>query len=421
MEFCKEVIQYGWLYIFYALMAGVLQSLCVFWIAKDYLKIKRSTNIFYVLWNVIFILHDTWWTVIGYSENTKNDIRIIEVFVFCLMVYFMIKKFCEESTFYIWCHLLGIEFWYQIIGVICTFPFYIILSNFDASIVAEFMKTPSLGNIIYSCISYWIVAAVAKKVWYYVYKHRSKFFKGLCFLLAFLDMLALFIPGWRIIVIGFVVVFVIFIFSFLQQNKNEKALREQFQYYQELSNLQKQKEKEISFIRHDIANHLSVIEEMRRDEEGQKILKRIDKSTRNFMGIPVVDCLIREKEKRCAKEGIVFVKEGVPFTEMNISEYELVSLLANLLDNAIEATKDVVDKRISIMTKLQQGYLKIVVENTKLSDETPIQNNFRTTKKDKKKHGIGNYIIREIVEKNGGRITWKDEGGVMKVTVLLQV
>ena len=73
------------------------------------------------------------------------------------------------------------------------------------------------------------------------------------------------------------------------------------------------------------------------------------------------------------------------------------------------------------MTKLQQGYLKIVVENTKLSDETPIQNNFRTTKKDKRKHGIGNYIIREIVEKNGGRITWKDEGGVMKVTVLLQV
>ena len=129
--------------------------------------------------------------------------------------------------------------------------------------------------------------------------------------------------------------------------------------------------------------------------------------------------MVKEKEKECDRKGILFLKEGVSFREINVSEYELVSLFANLISNAIEAAEQTDERKISLLTEKKQGYLKIELSNSKAVGQKPLRDGFRTTKKVQKNHGIGNRIIREIVEENGGRISYQDEGGKMVALVVI--
>lgn len=419
MKYGGLIAEYGFVFILYILMYGLVQSLCVSWIAESYIKpCKKRKNIYWVL-IILLMLHDTFWSLYGYNE-VKNEIVLgCEQLIFYLSVYGILKKFCVGNALRNFVCLMAIEYWYQIIAMIVTFPIYIILSDFNMEEVASFMDVPSLANVIYVWIIYYATAWIAKKIWNFIYKHRGRYFDVMCLFFCVLDVGALWLAGWRIICVAFLSVLYVVLSSFWLQSRSERELEEQYRYYQELAKMQVQREKEIAVIRHDIANHLSVMEEMKKDREGQILLKKIDKKTRNFVGIPVLDCLIREKERLCEKEGIDFAKEGDLLGESKISEYELVSLFANLLDNAIEASQNATKKEISLEVKKQQGFLKIVVKNTKIRTQEPTKNNFKTTKKDKKNHGIGNHIIRGIVEKQGGRITYNDEGEMMKVVVLM--
>ena len=198
--------------------------------------------------------------------------------------------------------------------------------------------------------------------------------------------------------------------------------REQFAHYQALEEVYRQKEKEISEIRHDIANHLNVMEAMRADSYGMDILRRIDKNASvSFTDVPVLDCLIREKAEICQEKGIVFERKGQNLGSINITEYELVSLFANLLDNAVEAAIKTTEKKIFLTMEMQQGFLKIVLRNSKLENEAPLKTQFETTKKDKKKHGIGSRIIKEIVNDHDGRIRYIDHGTEMETVIFIAI
>ena len=90
------------------------------------------------------------------------------------------------------------------------------------------------------------------------------------------------------------------------------------------------------------------------------------------------------------------------------------------MDNAIEAVKETEEKTVKLSVEKQQGVLKITVSNSKLAERRPLENDFKTTKKDKKNHGLGSRIVRDIVEVHGGRVSYHDEGGQMRVVALMQ-
>lgn len=131
--------------------------------------------------------------------------------------------------------------------------------------------------------------------------------------------------------------------------------------------------------------------------------------------------MIAEKEGICLEKGITFQKEGTLLGEISITEYELVSLFANLLDNAIEAAEKTEKKEIHLSMEKQQGYLRIVLRNSKLESINPIKSDFKTTKANKKLHGIGNRIIRDIVNNHNGRIKYEEKGKELVAIVLVEI
>jgi len=417
----EYLMQYGVPFILYILFVGVLQSLSVFLMAYKYVRPRKYNALIWVLLILIFAIHDTVWGLFGYYEGSNKYMLSLEILIWCLSVYGVVKFFCIGSAHINFTHLLGVEFVNQVFGMLFTFPVYMLACGFDLEKTTRFMNEPSLQGAFYIGIVYLVIALLSKCAWDFIYKHRGKRFHIILLIFCLADIAALILYSWLLVGISFLVVSVLVFMSFSQHNHNEKELREQFTYYQELAEKQERREREISVIRHDIANHINVMEEMQKNEEGQQLLKKIDRMNRSMTGIPVLDCLIREKASVCEKEGVFFEQKGGAIGQTKLTEYELISLFANLLDNAIEAAKMTEEKTVNIAVEKQQGVLKITVSNSKLAEQKPLESDFKTTKTDKKKHGIGSRIIRDIVEVNGGRITYYDEGEQMRVVVLMQL
>ncbi|WP_198527277.1 sensor histidine kinase [Candidatus Stoquefichus sp. SB1] len=96
--------------------------------------------------------------------------------------------------------------------------------------------------------------------------------------------------------------------------------------------------------------------------------------------------------------------------EIKMESIEIVSLFYNLLNNAIEAAKQSLSKEITITIKSSKNSVAIKLENS-VSNEFNIEDiyNYRTSKNDKKNHGIGLVNMNKIIEKYDGFINYHVE------------
>ena len=104
--------------------------------------------------------------------------------------------------------------------------------------------------------------------------------------------------------------------------------------------------------------------------------------------------------------------------DIRIDHLYLAVLIANLLDNAIEAANQVsADKyvRFCMITDNES----IVITSNNPTVNAIEGNQLKTTKKDASKHGFGMMSIRSVVEKYNGSFVWNCEEGVFSVTIIL--
>lgn len=90
--------------------------------------------------------------------------------------------------------------------------------------------------------------------------------------------------------------------------------------------------------------------------------------------------------------------------QISINDIDLCALLANLLDNAMEACEEIKDKKAWINLKIlrKNDLLLIQLENSLSTDKLNKKNFFITEKADKKLHGIGMKSIEKVIEKYNG-------------------
>lgn len=181
---------------------------------------------------------------------------------------------------------------------------------------------------------------------------------------------------------------------------------------------------------HDYKNQLICIQGMLTKGKNQdailyteKLLGSIQKSrivvNTNHVA---VNTILNQKYQYAKDRGIMMILEVNDLSELAISEQDIVIILVNLLDNAIEACEKLdKDKIIKVKLVLEEKELILSVKNPvkesiKIRDNTVI-----TTKKDKISHGIGLSNVKSVVERKEGIIVFKCEDGWFYVSAVIPV
>ncbi|MCD7752971.1 MAG: GHKL domain-containing protein [Clostridiales bacterium] len=179
--------------------------------------------------------------------------------------------------------------------------------------------------------------------------------------------------------------------------------------------------------RHEMKNtyfYLESLLEQGKYDEMRQVLERdiwpqFERQELVATGNQLVDMILSQKVADARRRDIPVVLDVQLPRELKVQQQMLCSLLSNLLDNAIEASCQVELPDIFCSMREQKGYLRVEVRN-RIDCSVLSQNpTLRTTKQDRKNHGIGMRIIRQVVDRSDGVLDIRERDGYFVVQALL--
>ncbi len=189
--------------------------------------------------------------------------------------------------------------------------------------------------------------------------------------------------------------------------------------------------RDIRAIRHDMRNHLAVLESLHEHGENEafetyltEARERIGRDSGIASGDPVTDVILTEKQSEAAKHGITFDCDFHYPTDFSGAALDMSIILNNALNNAIEAAEKCPEneRRIAITSLKKKNAFVITVTNTCTGDCTAADGELpETTKPDRSEHGFGLVNIKNTAEKYGGGIDISCKGGEFTLTVMLMM
>lgn len=205
--------------------------------------------------------------------------------------------------------------------------------------------------------------------------------------------------------------------------KTSKVLLEsQKQYYDDVF----QSQQEIRKTRHDLKNiFIALLSELNTGnlDKAKKMIQRKLSETEQYIDIDcnsdnVIDTILHSKIAYAKENNIsLTVKKSID-RPILIDSLDIVVLIANILDNAIEATNQTSgEKQITFSIITDNDNLIILSKNPTLNIID--FDKLITTKKDKRYHGFGVLSIKSITDKYDGSYIFECENGVFTSTAIL--
>ena len=197
---------------------------------------------------------------------------------------------------------------------------------------------------------------------------------------------------------------------------------------------------------HDMENHLQTIyhlAKMGNNEEICQYISNISKPTAQlasilWTGVGIVDAVLGVKKQLAEEKGYVMDVNAQLPVNTGIAEDDFCTVLANLLDNAIEsmdrekcrmesagefscieALKENGLPPIEVSIRHIHHFLVIRVSNPYSGKESGRHKLFSTTKKDGMRHGWGLKSVRQTVQKYNGSLSLEVEDGRFMASAIM--
>lgn len=363
--------------------------------------------------------------IFGQSSITLDELILLAIFVPMIWVLLTDRSFKSLAV-----SLSGYVFATRM-SMIMILPLQFLHDHFDSSAIVNYMisvlsEAAVLGMIL-------LVAKISKSsitqpmsIWNIIFIALLSYFTSWLTFYAFdaqtsgreLSFSAVVVSLLSIAFISAVVVMTVKLtesryYSTLN-SINESYLNAQKDYYV----VKQSSDTEIRRIRHDMKNHLICIRDLASQgkyEELERYINEISDTVKEADRLihtrnGIVDAIVNDKAAAARKLGIQFEWEGT-ISGLEISAVDSCTLVANLLDNAIEACEkvDVENRYISLSFRRNDHFLFMVCENSavrlvELAEGRPI-----STKSDKYNHGFGLGNIERCVVKYGGELRLNSE------------
>lgn len=378
----------------------------------------------------------------GYTTVLQFICFIIYNIILVINIYFFDKYSFNKSIFIF---LLYSE----IDSIICSAFRYIIYPFFND-------KPPQYINIILSIVSSLLLFAIIK----YLVKKKSD---SVIFAanhipkhIYILILLALFFSGGLLeiqvfntnnialqnnikksftVICIFLLILIIFLLVFNcisslyfenQSSLLEKQVETQVNYYKKIDKLND----DVRQFRHDYRNHLLCIQGMLKAQEYDEAIAYAEKLTEHtaasspkyFTGNSIADSILNDKLEYAQNIGAEIKCDGI--IHEDIPAIDICIILANALDNALEACEKITDSSPKIIS-VKCDYFKciqLICITNPISENVVIHNNnIETSKSDKNNHGIGLYNIRKTVAKYNGEFDITCDNNVFTLDIALKV
>ncbi len=221
------------------------------------------------------------------------------------------------------------------------------------------------------------------------------------------------------------------------QWKNEEQTEARIQSVNAMSmleNVKKQKENDEKTrqLRHDLKNHLQsiyyLVSENKKDDCLKYLEQLMDTYTKPTVmihsGNSLIDHMVSQKLNQAVEKNIMisFTADFSPITCLR--DADVCTIFGNLLDNAIEAAEKVPfesERFIDIRSTVKGNQYIFRMENSFCGSLDKKDSVLRTTKEDKRHHGIGLKSASNLVRKYNGILDYTDKDKVFRVTVLFPI
>ena len=177
----------------------------------------------------------------------------------------------------------------------------------------------------------------------------------------------------------------------------------------------------IRALKHDMKNNVAVLSLLLKNGEYDKMKDYLDEmgaaietaDVSAHTGNTIADVIIAEKREKAKEAGAVLKVSG-SISDINFSPVDTCKILANILDNAIEAVNDEklsdLDESIKIISldfRHTNNFLMMSLKNP-CADKPRIKNGSpETTKRDAKNHGFGLKNVREAAAVYSGELSFE--------------
>ncbi|MTI85495.1 MAG: GHKL domain-containing protein [Firmicutes bacterium] len=168
---------------------------------------------------------------------------------------------------------------------------------------------------------------------------------------------------------------------------------------------------------HDHSRHIQTIQSMLYLDEKDKATEYIEGIAERYrhtekivhVGHPALTALLNSKQIVAEAKNIQFAfAVKCDIVNIDVSPWDLCSILGNLLDNALEATlQDQIDRRVAVEIKYEDTNYVLYVYNTGPKITARAMRQLYTpgyTTKNSAACGYGLYLVKKIVDKYGGKI-----------------
>lgn len=238
----------------------------------------------------------------------------------------------------------------------------------------------------------------------------------------------------RVLLLLCVFVFYSILLESLEGIRKQAALKEQAAMQGNLMNLQKMQQRQLlkhmeetKAARHDLRQHLGVIRAYLERDDIAGLKDYLDTyeaklpagARRTFSGNFALNAVCAYYAEEAWNSKIDF-DVSLDFPEhLPVSEPEACALLGNLLENAVEACRDMQHPTPYIRARgiCGENYIVITVDNS--CRQGPVWENGRILSTKHEGLGIGTWSVQKTAERSGGTASFTCEGGVFMASVLL--
>ncbi len=193
--------------------------------------------------------------------------------------------------------------------------------------------------------------------------------------------------------------------TYLQLAVSQKIMDSQSHQVQESMRLNRELRKQRHEYNHTLTSALGLLQHGEYDQLEKLLQEQVDTDALPgdviHSGNAVADAVLNQKAAEAKRLQIPFEADVCLSPDLPISNAEMITLLANLLDNAIEGSKTIDDPSISVHIYPTRCYLCFSVRNRANCSQLDADN-LRTTKSSREAHGFGLDLIRDIARAHQG-------------------